>query len=79
MNTSTSVLLGGSFVVLGQWVQGKGLGGKIIVSTLFVALMLSVMGQVNDPLARKFGMLFLVVALLGNAVPVLQKVGLIQK
>lgn len=76
MNTTTSTLLGGSFVVLGQWVQGKGLGGKVIVNTLFVALALSIMGQVNDSLARKFGVLFLIVAVLGNARPVLSKAGL---
>jgi hypothetical protein len=78
MSTSTSVLLGGSFVVLGQWVQGKSLGGKVVVATLFVAVLLSLMSQVNDPLARKFGLLFLVTALFGNALPVLEKVGLIK-
>lgn len=75
MNTSTSVLLGGSFVVLGQWVQGKSLGGKVIVFTFFLALMLAVLSQVNGPLAQKFGLLFLVSALFGNAMPVLTKFG----
>lgn len=76
MNTSTSVLLGGTLVVFGQWAQGKGLGGKVIVSTLFLATMLTLMAQANEPLARKFGLLFLIVAVLGNAVPVMKKVGL---
>lgn len=78
MDTTTSTLLGGTFVVLGQWVQGKSLGGKVIVYTLFVALMLSIIAQANEPLARKFGLLFLVMALLGNAGPVMAKAGLIK-
>lgn len=74
MNTTTSALTGGAFVILGHWSRGKDLNAGIIIDVLFLAVMLALLNQINPSLAQKFGVLYLIVAVVGNAQYVLPKI-----
>lgn len=60
MNTTTSVVLTGALVALGQWTNDKQVTVKMVVGVGLVALFLAAMSEVNQPLAQQFGVLILV-------------------
>lgn len=76
MDTTTSTLLSGLIVIGGQVSEGKGVSLKIIIAVLFMAMMLSVMGEGNAKFAQKFGLLILVCAVFGYGPSILDKTGL---
>lgn len=76
MDTSTSTLLTGLIVLGGQVSNGKGIDLKIIIAVLFMAIMLSVMGEGNAKFAQKFGLLILVCAVFGYGPAILKSTGL---
>jgi hypothetical protein len=78
MDTTTATLLAGSVVVIGRWVQDKPVNFKVIVGIVGAALIVSLIGQADEGLARGFGLLFLVSMLFNYALPILRKVGLIK-
>jgi hypothetical protein len=78
MDTTTATLLAGSVVVIGRWVQDKPVNFKVIVGIVGAALIVSLIGQADEGLARGFGLLFLVSMLFNDALPILRKVGLIK-
>lgn len=72
MDTTTSSLLTGVIVVSGQVANGKGVNMSVVIAVLFLAMVLSIMGDANSDLARKFGLLILIVALFANGPAILK-------
>jgi len=64
MNTSSSVLLTGVIVASGQWARDKKLSMRYFIGIGVFAIGLASLGEVNDQLARQFGVLMVVAALL---------------
>lgn len=79
MDTSTSMLLTGLVVTGGQIAKGNGISIKIIVAVLFLAMVLSVMGDANSELSKKFGLLILVVAVFAYGPAIIKGTGLADK
>lgn len=71
MDTTTSTLLTGLVVVGGNVAKGKGVSVQIVIAVLFLAMMFSIMGDSNPPLAQHFALLILVVAVVANAPAIL--------
>jgi hypothetical protein len=76
MDTSSSVLLTAIIVTAGQWANGKGLTVRIALAAVFLALMLSVIGETQPKFSRQFALLILVSATLAYAPIIIQKSGL---
>lgn len=76
MDTSTSALLTGVIVTAGQWSQGKGLTVRVILSAVFLAIMLTVLSQANEKLAKQFALLILVGAVITYTPSIIEKSGL---
>lgn len=76
MDTSTSTLLTGLVVTGGQVADGKGVSLHVIVAVLFVAIVLSLMGEANAKLAQQFAALILVAALFTYGPAILKGLGL---
>lgn len=79
MDTTTSALLTGLIVTGGQVANGKGISIKVVIAVLFLAMILSLMSNANDTLARKFGILILVGATFAYAPAIVDKLGLGKK
>lgn len=79
MDTSTSALLTGVIVVAGQWASGKGVTARVVVGACFLAIILTVLSEANEKLAKQFGILILVTATLTYGVSVTDKMGLTKK
>lgn len=79
MDTSTSTLMTGLIVTGGQVSQGKGVDLKVVLSVLFLAIMLSVIGDSNAKFAQRFGLLILVGAVFAYAPSIIKGVGLNSK
>lgn len=75
MDTTTSALLTGVMVAVGQWAQDKKINARLIIAVLILALFLSLMGQSQPKLARQFGALILISATLGFGPSILNKLG----
>lgn len=60
MDTSTSALLTGTIVTAGQWANGKGITARVVLGAMFLAIILTVLSNANEKLARQFGLLILV-------------------
>lgn len=76
MDTSTSALLTGVIVTAGQWSNGKGVTARVILGSCFLALVLSVLSEANEKLAKQFGLVILVTAVLHYGVSVTDSMGL---
>lgn len=70
MNTTTSVVLTGAIVTLGQWLESKKVTMKIWIGVGVMAVMLAVMAEADPKLASQFGLLVLLGAVLIYAVPI---------
>lgn len=76
MDTSTSVLLTGVIVAWGQWSEGQtSPSGKarIIFGALFLAIILTVLSDTNEKLAKQFGILILVAATMRYSLSIVGK------
>lgn len=78
MDTTTSMLLAGSLVIVGRWTQNKPINARIVIGIVGSALFLSLIGQANEELARAFGGIVLITAVFTYAPGILKKVGLIK-
>jgi hypothetical protein len=76
MDTTTSAVTSGLIVVAGRWAQGKGLDAKVLLGAGFMAIGLTVLASINEPLARGFSVLVLVSVLLTYGIPIFKKAGL---
>lgn len=54
------VLLSGVVVVAGRWTQNKPLDLPAVVALFFLAIMVSILSQVNEEIGRGFAVLILV-------------------
>jgi hypothetical protein len=77
MDTTTSMLLAGSLVVIGRWVQDKPVNARIVIGIVGSALFLSLVSQADERLAKSFGAMVLLTATFVYAPAILKKVGLI--
>jgi hypothetical protein len=75
MDTTTSVLLTGVIVAIGRWVNDQKLTPRIAIGVVILALFLSLMGQSQPRLASRFAALILIVAVVGYAPSILDKLG----
>jgi hypothetical protein len=71
------MLLTGSIVVVGRWVQDKPVNARIVIGIVASALFLSLLGQADAKLAGQFGALVLITAVFAYAPDILKKTGLI--
>lgn len=76
MNPLTSTALASIIVLTGTWAKGKEISIRLVVGGLFLAIGLSVMAEVNDKLARAFGLLIVVTALYVYGIDIVKKLGL---
>lgn len=76
MDTSTSALLTSVLVVSGQWANGKGITTRVVLGGIFLAIVLSVMSNANEKLAKQFGLLILVGAVITYVPTILTKTGI---
>lgn len=76
MNTTTSTLLAGSIVIMGRWAQDKPINSRIVIGIMGTAIMLSLINEADNGLARAFGGLVLVTAVFAYAPDILKKTGL---
>lgn len=76
MNPMSAILLSAVVVVAGKWSQDKQLDIKLVVSGAFIAIVLSVMSEANDKLARQFALLILVSIVFVYGPTIFKKTGL---
>lgn len=77
MDTTSSVVLTGVIVTVGQWAKKDGkISIKLVVGILFLAITLAAIEAGNEKLARQFAALILVGAALTYVVPITKKLGL---
>lgn len=76
MDTTTSAVAAGLIVVAGRWSQGKGLDAKALLGAGFLAIGLTILASINEPLARGFALLVLVSVLLTYGISIFKKAGL---
>jgi uncharacterized membrane protein YjjB (DUF3815 family) len=76
MNATSSLVLTGGIVTLGQWVEGRPLSVRVVVGVTFAAIALSVLGNFDADVANKMALLILVAAVFRYGVPIVQKAGL---
>lgn len=74
---TTAVVLTGVTVVLGEWAGGHGIRMRTVVGGTFLAVSLSVLGEVSPDLAGKFGALVLTVAAFTYGPSIASKLGLL--
>lgn len=75
MDTTTSLVLTGGVVALGQWSQKKSVSIRMFVGIGFVAIILAALNNANPKLASQFAALILVAALLMNVIPISKAFG----
>lgn len=76
MTPLNSAVLTGLTVTLGLWSENKKLSINIVVGVTVLAVFLSVLESSRADLARAFGTLILVGAVLRYAIPITSKLGL---
>ncbi len=76
MNSTSSIVLTGGIVTLGQWVEGKPLSMRVVVGVTFAAIGLSVLGNFDQRVANQMALLILVAAVFRYGVPIVTKAGL---
>lgn len=76
MNPLNAAVLTGITVVLGRWAEGKKLTINIVIGVTVLAVFLSILESTRGDLAKAFGMLILVGAVLRYGVPLTKKLGL---
>ncbi len=70
MNTTTSIVLTGAIVTLGQWLKDKKVTMKIWVGVGVCAVILAVLSEADPKLASQFGALILIGAVLLYVEPI---------
>lgn len=75
MGTTNSAVLTGVIVTTGRWAENKPLEMRVVVGAAFLAVGLAALSAVNDNLARNFGVLILVAALMRYTIPIVGKTG----
>lgn len=75
MKTTTSVVLTGGIVAVGQWIQDKQITFKIIVGVGITALFLAVIAESNAEFAEGLGTLILVGAIFAYAPDIVKTLG----
>jgi hypothetical protein len=86
MDTTTETLLTGAIVIIGKWVQPadpkhpeKGhVTAQNIIGIIGAAVLLSLLSEATEKLARGIGGIMLLTAVFTYAVPILRRVGLIK-
>lgn len=73
MNTTNWLILAGAIVVAGKWSRGEDISPKTVIAIVFLALMIAVMGEVDDDIAKAFAALILVAVLLANGDDIIKR------
>jgi hypothetical protein len=76
MTPLNSAVLTGLVVVLGQWSENKKLSIRVVIGVTVLAIFLSILDSTRADLAKAFGVLILVGAVLRYGVPLTKKLGL---
>lgn len=76
MNPTNALVLTGVVVTVGRWSQGKQINMRVVVGVTFAAISLAAIDSADPDLARAFGTLILVVALLTYGLDIVEKTGL---
>lgn len=76
MTPLNAAVLTGLTVTLGRWAEGKKLSINVVIGVTVLAIFLSVLESTRGDLAKAFGMLILVGAVLRYGIPLTKKLGL---
>jgi len=74
VNTTNWLFLAGAVVVAGQWSRGEAISAKTVIAVCILALMVTILQDVDADIANAFTILILVAVVLGNGQPILDKV-----
>lgn len=74
MNTTNWLLLAGVITVAGRWSRGESITPKTVIAICILALMVSILQDVDSDIANAFTILILIAVVLGNAESILAKV-----
>jgi len=66
MNTTSLLLLSGAVIVSGHWARGESISPKIVIAIVFLALMVGILGEIDQDIANAFTVLILIAVVLGN-------------
>lgn len=72
-NTTTLVVLGGLFVVLGRWAQGKKLEAKQVIGVTVLATFLVGLSAVDQRLGKAFTVIILMAIIYAYADPIIKR------
>lgn len=76
MDTTTSTVIAGVIVAVGQWAKKDGtVSIKLVVGMMVLVLMLSALDSAQPKLAKQFAALILVTVVFTYAIPITKKLG----
>jgi hypothetical protein len=76
VNTTNWLFLAGAIVVAGKWARGEEISPKTVIAVVILALMITVLQDVDADVANAFTILILVTVVLGNMTPILSKLNM---
>lgn len=76
MNTTSSAVLTGVIVGVGRWAKNQDINMKVVISITFMAIILAVLGEVNEKFSQQMGVLVLVAAVFTYGPDIVKKAGL---
>lgn len=73
MNTTDWLFLAGAMTVAGQWSRGQTLSPKTVIAVALLALMITVLQDIDSDIAQAFTILIVVAVALSNLPSILDK------
>lgn len=76
MNTTNWLFLAGAIVIAGKWARGEEISPKTVIAVAILALMITILQDIDADVANAFTILILIAVVLGNLSPILDKLNM---